>query len=203
LTMYRITFLRHGRSLADDEDRYEARYDSPLTDVGEQQARKLAEVWRDDAQRKYDLIISSSLKRAGKTAEILSDVLSVPVSLSDDWMEIDAGELSGMSKAEELKFPMKPFQGPFDRIADGSGESETQIHARALTAIENLINLGEGNYLVVSHGAFLNAAVRMAFGIPVPVNRNGVMFRFTDTGYMDLGYNRNVHRWFVYGFHTG
>lgn len=202
--MYRITLLRHGRSLADDEERFEARYDSPLTDVGEKRARKLAALWRDDAQRKYSLIISSSLKRAGETAEILSDVLSVPVTLSDDWMEIDAGELSGMPKAEGLKrFPMKPFQGPFDRIAEGTGESETQIHARALTAIENLINLGEGNYLVVSHGAFLNAAVRMAFGIPVPVNRNGVMFRFTDTGYMDLGYDRESHRWFVHGFYSG
>ena len=202
--MYRITLLRHGRSLADDEDRFEARYDSPLTDVGKEQARCLAELWRIDAQRKYDLIISSSLKRAGHTAEILSKALSVPVKLSDEWMEVDAGELSGMPKDEGMKkFPMKPFQGPFDRIADGTGASETQIHARALTAIENLINLEDGNYLVVSHGAFLNAAVRAAFGIPVPVNRNGVMFRFTDTGYMDLGYDRNVHRWFVHGFCPG
>lgn len=30
--MRRITFLRHGRSLADYENKFEGRYDSPLTE---------------------------------------------------------------------------------------------------------------------------------------------------------------------------
>ena len=87
-----------------------------------------------------------------------------------------------------------------DRIADGSGESEAQIHARALSAVEALINLAEERYLVISHGAFLNAVVRMAFGIPIPINRRGVHFRFKDGGYMDLAYNRDIHRWLLLNF---
>ena len=40
--MYKLVFLRHGRSQADDEERYEGRYDSPLTDIGIEQARSTA-----------------------------------------------------------------------------------------------------------------------------------------------------------------
>jgi 2,3-bisphosphoglycerate-dependent phosphoglycerate mutase len=34
-----ITFLRHGRSRADDEEVHEGRYDSPLTNVGRSQVQ--------------------------------------------------------------------------------------------------------------------------------------------------------------------
>ena len=48
----KLTFLRHGRSLADDENVHEGSYDSPLTDVGFSQANKLAEKWvKEDRHR--------------------------------------------------------------------------------------------------------------------------------------------------------
>jgi 2,3-bisphosphoglycerate-dependent phosphoglycerate mutase len=34
-----ITFMRHGRSRAEDEEVHEGRYDSPLTDIGRAQAQ--------------------------------------------------------------------------------------------------------------------------------------------------------------------
>ena len=37
-----IIFLRHGRSKADDERKHEGRYDSPLTEVGKEQAKRRA-----------------------------------------------------------------------------------------------------------------------------------------------------------------
>ena len=40
---YKYVFLRHGRSLADDEYKHEGRYDSPLTDIGKQQAETTAQ----------------------------------------------------------------------------------------------------------------------------------------------------------------
>lgn len=47
-TMKHLTLLRHGRSAADDEKRFEGRYDSPLTDIGRAQAESLcAELWME------------------------------------------------------------------------------------------------------------------------------------------------------------
>ena len=202
--MTNYTLLRHGRSAADDENVFEARYDARLTEVVEEQATRLAARWKTEG-RSYDLVLSSPLKRAARTAEIIAEALSAPMKTDERWLEIDAGGLSGLPKDEGLKrFPkMNDFHGPYDRIAAGTGESESQVHARALYAIEALINEEAQSCLVVSHGAFLNAVVRMAFGIPIPVNRNGSLFRFRDTGYMDLAYGRNNHRWVLLGFAAG
>ena len=130
----------------------------------------------------------------------MGETLSVPVELDGLWMEIDASELSGLPKAEGTKrSPQPSFQGPCDRIADGTGESEALIHARALSGIESLIIRGDGHYLVASHGMILNAAVHAAFGVPIPANHNGLMRRFSDTGHMDLAYYRGIHRWRLLG----
>ena len=167
----------------------------------------MADRWKTEG-RELSTIVSGSLARARRTTEIIAEVLSVPpvpVTADDKWMEIDAGGLTGLPKSEGIKrFPsMNSFHGPYDRIANGTGESESQIHARALYALESLVNDFSGDCLVVSHGGFLNAVAHMAFGIPIPVNRNGVLFRFRDTGYMDLAYNKEIHRWIVFGFVNG
>ena len=54
--------------------------------------------------------------------------------------------------------------------------------------------------LIVSHGMILNAILRSMFGIPIPVNRNGVSFRFSDIGYMDVTYDEQKHLWKVLSF---
>ena len=85
----------------------------------------------------------------------------------------------------------------------GSGESEAQLHSRALLAVENILNMKKTSYLVVSHGMILNAILRSMFGIPIPVNRNGVTFSFGDTGYMDVRYDETTHRWTVLKLRNG
>ena len=163
----------------------------------------MANRWKSD-RRKFETIVSSPLTRARRTAEIIGEALSIEVVTDEVWFEIDAGGLTGLPKEEgPIRFPkMNAFHGPFDRIAAGSGESEAQVHSRALRALDSMINFSNA-CLIVSHGAFLNAVIRMAFSIPVPVNRNGVLFRFGDTGYMDLAYNRDVHRWALLNFTNG
>ena len=64
--MVRLTLLRHGRSCADDENVFESRYDSKLSEVGRRQAADLASEWRNDELRRYDVIVTSPLKRAAQ-----------------------------------------------------------------------------------------------------------------------------------------
>lgn len=201
--MRRITFIRHGRSLADDENKFEGRYDSPLTDRGIEQATNVANEWKNNKYRNYDLIVCSPLIRARKTAEIFSDIVGGRVVEENKLMEIDPGKLSGLPKEEGMKkYPAPSFANPYERIIEGTGESEAQIHARALLGIETVLNQEFENCLVVSHGAILNAVIREIFGIPIPVNRNGTLFKFGDLSYLDTAYADKNHRWIVLGFTT-
>ena len=92
-----VTFLRHARSLADDENVHEGRYDSPLTDVGRAQVQARAQ---DFLERKFqfDRIVASTLQRAHETAKIIGQALNTPVETDPDWMELDNGPLAGISR---------------------------------------------------------------------------------------------------------
>lgn len=74
-----LVLLRHGRSRADDEGVHEGRYDSPLTEVGRDQATRLAQRWREQSVQ-FDRVVCSSLVRARETAEIVAAALTKPAS---------------------------------------------------------------------------------------------------------------------------
>jgi 2,3-bisphosphoglycerate-dependent phosphoglycerate mutase len=189
-----ITFLRHGRSRADDEGVHEGRYDSPLTEVGRAQAERRAQLWMEE-DRGFDLVISSPLKRAFATAQIVGSLMDTPVELEPDWMELDNGLLAGLSFAEaERLYPLPEFRNPYDNNPH-CGESDWEVYTRAARAVERVVRRGPGSYLVVAHGGILNMALRTIVGSGPPVNTQGIWFAFGDTGYARAGYLPVKHRW--------
>lgn len=79
----KITFIRHGEAenrgfitMAEDERR-------PLTPRGKKMVRKRFEALRQKLGRGKKEIWTSHFLRAKETAEILSEVLAVPISLTD------------------------------------------------------------------------------------------------------------------------
>lgn len=189
-----ITFLRHGRSRADDEGVLEGRYDSPLTETGHDQAKKRGESWLQQGLT-FDQVICSTLQRARTTAEIVGGILGAPVETDPDWMEMDKGPLAGMRYSEaEARYPRPAFRGPYEAIC-GTGESEIDAHIRAARAVQSVIRRGPGRYLVVAHGGILNCALREIANAPYPVNNQGIWFVFGDLGYARFSYNPGAHRW--------
>lgn len=189
-----LTLMRHARSRADDENVHEGRYDSPLTETGREQVRARAQ---DFSAQGYQpkLIIASSLVRAYESAKIIGSMLQAPVEVDADWMEFNNGPLAGLSHAEaETRYPRPAFRGLYEPF-HGTGESELEFHSRVGRGLEKLIRRGAGSYLVVAHGGSLNAALRVALGIPYPVNESGVWFHFDDTSYLRLVYRPDRHVW--------
>jgi 2,3-bisphosphoglycerate-dependent phosphoglycerate mutase len=189
-----IIFMRHGRSRADDENVYEGRYDSPLTEVGREQARSRGLAWQAEGLH-VDCIIASSLCRASETAEIVSQILKAPLEIDADWMEMDNGPLAGLAyDVAQARYPRPAFHNPYDPLC-GTGESSWQLYCRAARAVEKVVRRGPGQFLVVAHGGILNAALRGLVGAPPSVNRQGVWFAFGDTGYVRTVYDPEQHRW--------
>src|SRR5512138_1428449 len=94
---YDFVFLRHGESVGNAESRFQGQADYPLTDVGRLQAQTLAERWKREGMR-LDVAITSPLARARETAEIISQLLGVPVEEDPIWMERNAGEVAGLTR---------------------------------------------------------------------------------------------------------
>ena len=82
-SIYHVTFLLHGESVGNAEDRFRGHADFPLTDKGRTQARSLAERWQVDGVI-FDQCITSPLLRARQTTEILFAVLKIPIESEPD-----------------------------------------------------------------------------------------------------------------------
>jgi 2,3-bisphosphoglycerate-dependent phosphoglycerate mutase len=189
-----ITFLRHGRSLADDENKHEGRYDALLTEIGREQASRRALGWQAE-EVYFDRIISSPLIRARETAEIIAHALGMSIETDPDWMELDNRPLAGLTFEEgKARYPLPAFRNPYEPL-HGIGESDWEVYCRAARAVEKVVRRGPGSTLIVAHGGILNMALRTIVGAAPPVNRTGIWFGFSDTGYARVNYDPEKHQW--------
>jgi len=193
---HRITLLRHGESTGNAQGVYQGRAEYDLSPRGRSQAQLLAKHWLQE-DITFAKIISSPQARAKQTAEIISGIISVPVEFDRLWQEIDNGILAGLPLEEAaIKHPFPENMTPFDPIGE-SGESNWDLYRRAGKAVQELVKRPAGNYLVVSHGGFLNRVLYAIMGIVPQVNFSGVRFRFGNASYAVLEYDPSAHIWLV------
>jgi probable phosphoglycerate mutase len=158
----RVLLVRHGQSEWNALGRWQGQADPPLSDLGRAQARAAAR-----ALGTVDAIFASDLQRAAETAAIIAQELGVgPVVLDPDLRERDAGEWSGLTRAEiEERYP---GYLPDDRHRafapnDDDGpqrppgwEPDEQLLARARHALATIQGaVPEGDVLAVTHGGLI------------------------------------------------
>ena len=198
-SIYHVTFLRHGESIGNAEDRFQGQADFPLTERGTAQAHALAERWVA-AGRTFDLCIASPLLRARQTAEIVAGALSLQIEFVPEWMEVHNGKLAGMKDDEAaVKVPRPKFMTPYTHWGE-TGESRLELLLRAGKAIQNLLDRPAGNYLIVAHGGILNMALYTVMNISLHAEGQGPRFMFGNTGFADLTYEPERHTWRLWTF---
>jgi 2,3-bisphosphoglycerate-dependent phosphoglycerate mutase len=197
--IYHITFLRHGESVGNAEDRFQGQADFPLTGKGRAQAQALAERWAA-AGRTFDLCLASPLLRARQTAETVAGAIGVPIEFDPVWMEIHNGKLAGLKDEEAaVVVPRPKFMTPYMHFGV-TGESRLEVLLRAGKGLQNLLDRPPARYLVVAHGGILNNALFVAMGITLQADSSGSRFMFGNTGFADLTYEPEQHTWRLWGF---
>jgi broad specificity phosphatase PhoE len=146
-----MLLVRHGQSEWNALGRWQGRADPELSDLGREQA------W-SAAQRlgSVDVIVSSPLLRALGTATIISGSLGVgPVVVEPDLVERDAGEWSGLTRAQiDEAWPGYVAEG---RRPPGF-EPEDAMRARVLRALARIESeYRGGEVLVLTHGGVIYA----------------------------------------------
>jgi 2,3-bisphosphoglycerate-dependent phosphoglycerate mutase len=196
---YYVTFLRHGESTGNVEKRYQGQMDFPLSKVGEAQAHALAARWKNEGFT-FDLIISSPLTRALRTAEIIAGELGSLIVKDPLWMERHNGRLAGLTQEEIRALMLQPpaFVNIYEPHAE-TGEAEWDLYLRAGRALQTLMLRPPAHYLVVSHGALLNQVMYVIMGIAPQSNYQGARFHFDNTGFAVTSYNPATHTWRIYG----
>lgn len=171
--MTKVYLIRHGKTQWNLESRYQgANGDSPLLKDSYREIELLA----SSLQRiSFEHAYTSPLKRARVTAQALLNHLNpeIPLTIDSRLKEFNLGKMEGM-RFEDVatKWPevLKNFRHHPDKYDESlvEGESFLEVIARFRAAIEEYCRqYPNGNILVISHGAALNAAINALIGTPL------------------------------------
>jgi broad specificity phosphatase PhoE len=148
-----ILLLRHGETDWNLQRRCQGVSDLELNGSGLRQAREIADNLR---QEPVQAIISSHLKRALQTAEVVRQYhTDIPIVIDRDFRELDHGDLEGLT-FDEVKEKYPDFMGcwrsaPADLPTPG-GESITDVDQRTWEAMQRVTRRYlTGTAVVVTH----------------------------------------------------
>ena len=168
----RLYLVRHGQTVFNTQGLIQGRCDSPLTDLGRDQARAAA-TWLRSHDVRFDAAFSSPILRACDTMELLWAGSYARLS---GLSERSFGTLEG-TKVSGLPKPMADYPARFGGEAQGTleerltmtmlsimrgeaggmpGRSDAAIEVGALQPLPSG-EMRTGNVLVVSHGAACKA----------------------------------------------
>jgi probable phosphoglycerate mutase len=156
----RLLLARHGQSTWNADGRWQGQADPPLSELGERQAADAAIVLqRPSNQLAVDRVWASTLQRARRTAVIIASGLALEVEVDPRLQEVDAGEWSGLTRAEiDADWPGYLAE---HRRPPGF-ETQAHLAARALDALDAITAtaVAGSTVLVVTHGGVIGAVER-------------------------------------------
>jgi broad specificity phosphatase PhoE len=170
VSIRRLVLLRHGQTDYNVAGRMQGHLDSILTETGVEQAAAVAP---EIARLAPDRVISSDLRRAVDTAELVSAACGLPVKYDARLRETHLGEWQGRTVAEiEDGWPGAIATWRSDPAwAPPGGESRIEVVRRSLPVVEELDEeyaTGEPDITVVlvAHGGLIAGLVCGLLALP-------------------------------------
>ena len=164
----RLLLLRHAQTEHSAARRYSGRGDVPLTPLGERQAEALARRLSDKHPSTTEgvaAVVTSPLRRCGRTAELVAAALAAPLIVHDGLTEVDFGAWEGLTFAEAAAShpELHPRWLADSSVAAPGGESFDAVHRRVRRARDELIaSYGAATLVLVSHVTPIKTLLRMA-----------------------------------------
>ncbi len=189
--MVNLYLIRHGR-----QNSTLCNVDVELSEDGRLQAGLLRE-----RLQKYniDALYSSDLIRAKQTAEIVNEALMLPHIIREELREISFGLLTGQTEDyidehfADFKVEQKKMM---EDIPYPGGENGTSVYERAMPVIQEIVQSGKKNIVVVTHGGTIRVLLAALFG-----KNQARRFLFgvslVNTGITQLVYNPQYDRFYL------
>lgn len=148
--MTHICLVRHGQTDWNLSGKLQGQTDIPLNETGKLQAEECREFLK---KSNWDVVITTSLGRARKTADIINEALELPIVEMDHFKERHFGEGEGMTREErDKKYPdfvfpnMEKYEVLVDRVHEGLKKIQDQFPDQKV--------------LLVAHGAVISAILQ-------------------------------------------
>jgi probable phosphoglycerate mutase len=168
-----VWVARHGVTAWNAEGRIQGHTDVTLSEAGRRQAEALAERLR---ARPPARIVSSDLRRALETAEVVGARLGLLVETDRDFREQDLGRWQGLTgeeaRARDPDLYAARFLARDPSARPPGGETRAELADRAWRAFHRHAAAGTpGPVLLVTHGGVLAALLYRVLAIPLSAPR--------------------------------
>lgn len=183
--MKKLYLLRHGQTEFNVKKLVQGRCDSPLTDLGRQQAG-MAAAWLKGHGVVPDKVASSPLGRAMDTAQLVACELLGPDAAAEPCEGIIERCYGSFEEGPHGALPTDVWDPGEDLVPFG-GEGSQALQERMVDALTNIMGSeGIETLLAVSHGSasrqFIRAAAPEGFELPTKLPNCAIMiFDFDDT----------------------
>lgn len=157
-----ILLVRHCQSQANAEGRIEGKGDSPLSEAGREQARRVAAFVASHGLADATLIASPLARAKATAAEIAAHCGWTPAH-DHRIREGELGWMEDMSYAEVFRHMAEHKLTALDHDVHG-GESLDMVADRCWQALSEALAATDGPLIAVSHGIAIHALVERRFG---------------------------------------
>ena len=167
----KLYIIRHGQTNWNRKGRIQGKTDIELNEEGIEQAKEARKILEEYP---IDMIVSSTLKRARKTAEIINESKKVPVLFKDVLEERGFGEFEGKTREEiQDEIWTSEILDNYNLNKQYKGvETIQELCSRVWNLIDELKeNYTDKNILLVTHGGVTRAISGYFDG----ANENGIL----------------------------
>lgn len=155
--------VRHGQTEWNVQGRYQGQKDSPLTEMGLEQASVLA---KKLSHIRFDAAFSSDLLRAQRTAEVIALEHKLAVSTTKALRERSFGSIEGKTE-KEIREELREVMEKYDMLSDEEKftyrfvddmETDDEIATRMVTYVREMaVGYAGKTVLLVCHGGIMRS----------------------------------------------
>jgi len=164
--MLEIILVRHGETAFNAAETFRGRADVPLNDTGLKQAQLLGVHLSTE---KINVVYSSPLQRAVKTAEAIAAPHKLKVKLVENLNDIDCGEWEGLTLKEVKERYDDIYQDWVDtpeRVRLPGGEGLEDVRRRVFPFVKDAVTRArDGKIVLVSHRAVNRVLICALLGL--------------------------------------
>nr|WP_249806296.1 histidine phosphatase family protein [Bradyrhizobium sp. 1] len=167
--------MRHGATDWNRQGLFQGRTDNPLNEDGLRQAHEAASMLRGIGVSR---IVASPLMRAARTAEIIADAISAPLTIDDGIIEFDFGSFEGLPVRDLMIRHGVTSATGLVSILPADGEGWDAMTERSLACVSGWLDRHPADhFLFVCHDAVMQGMANALSGSYFK-NSHGTPFRY-------------------------
>ena len=172
--MTKLLIIRHGQSEANLQGVFVGHTNSPLSDLGKQQAEVTAEYIVSNFH--VDAVYASDLERAFYTGKAVADRLGLSVTAVKGMREIFAGDWETVkfdTLSAEYGEPYQLWLRDIGLAHPTNGESTAQLQQRIADTLRTIAEANDGKTVVVAtHATPIRTFMHHCSGLPLREMKN-------------------------------